>query len=111
MSYVHFVANNKINIVHAQDHKLRKYLSLKLNSEYLDIYLSQYFHDLKMWTIKRFKHGIKILVDYQNAFKSYISLKFWLFSVYGHGPRYIQISYDQTTYVHLNEDADKFKKR
>ena len=31
-----------------------------------------------MRTIRRVKHGIKMLVDYQNYFRSDISLKFWI---------------------------------
>ena len=53
-------------------------LSIILNSEFLDFYTTQYFNDLKIWTIRRFNHIIKIFVDYQNYFESYINLKFWL---------------------------------
>ena len=62
------------------DHKLRKYLSLILDSEskYIEFNLTNCINNLQIWTTNSFKHSIKILVYYQNYFKSYFSSKFWL---------------------------------
>ena len=72
------------------DHKLRKYLSLKLYSKYLEFYLTHRFDAFKIWTKCRFKHNDKILVDYHGYFKSYRSLKFGL--VYCRGAYTSQVS-------------------
>ena len=53
------------------DHKLRKNLSLKLNSLYLEFYLTQCINDLQIWIIFTFQHNITFLVHYQKHFKSY----------------------------------------
>ena len=58
------------------DHKMRKYLSQKLNSLYLEFYLTQCINDLQIWIIYKFQHKIKFLVHYQNT--SCIIWKFWL---------------------------------
>ena len=67
------------------DHKLRKYLSLKLNSLYLDFYLTQCINVLQIWIIFTFQHNIKIWVHYQNTLKviSVGNFDLRIFSVYG----------------------------
>ena len=51
------------------DHKLRKFVSLKLYSKYLNFYLTHCFNNLQIWKICTLQHNIntmlnKILVDF-----------------------------------------------
>ena len=63
------------------DHKLRKYLSQKLNSLYLEFYLTQYINDLQIWIIYKFQHNIKFLVQVV----PFGNFDLRIFSVYGRG--------------------------
>ena len=60
------------------DYKLRKFLSLKLDFEYIKFYWACCLNNLQIWTKCNLIHIFKILVHYQNYCKSNTSLKIWL---------------------------------
>mgnify|MGYP003687876849 CR=1 FL=1 len=55
-----------LRMIWPHDHKLRKYLSLKVNFEYLKFYWTQCFNNLQIRTNCTLKHIFKILVYQQN---------------------------------------------
>lgn len=48
---------------------------------YPEFYLTHYLDNLQIWTSCLTKHITTILFDYQNDYKSYTRLKFWLKSL------------------------------
>ena len=73
--------NEKLWINWKNNHKLRKNLSLRLDSKHLQFYLTQFFNNFQIQSICKFKNNIKCLLHYQNYFKNYTRLKVWL-SIY-----------------------------
>ena len=69
---------SSVNLTRPHDHKLRKILNLKSDSEYLKFYWTHWFNNLLMWAKCTPKQIFKISVHWRNYCKSYTSLKFWL---------------------------------
>ena len=57
-----FARNHKRYQSWLQDHKLRKFLSLKFDFEYLKSYWTHYFNNLQMWTKCTIKQIFKISI-------------------------------------------------
>ena len=87
----YFALEKRVNFSQPRphDHKLRKFLSLKLDIEYLKFYWTHWFNNLQMWTKCTPKKSLKFWFINKTTAKVILVWNFDLriFSVYGHGAR------------------------